>query len=85
MREAMKYVDKIRDRHVRDTEDLAKRRYGWASTHKDRGELLRRVSELEDEVKHLGQIGNVCTYPTLRQVCFGCLCDRKPVQEGGKP
>ena len=56
----MKYVDKIRDRHVRDTQDLTQRRYSWASTHDDsehmNGELasagacyaLRTVPRLGD-------------------------------------
>jgi hypothetical protein len=41
-----------------------------------------RVRELEAEVAHLGVMGDVCTYHTLKKVCEGCRCKRATASAG---
>lgn len=44
-----------------------------------------RIAELEAEVRQLGIIADVCTYDTLKKVCFGCRCKRAGKERGTAP
>jgi hypothetical protein len=54
-------------------------------------ERLRRDCAAENErlrecVRYLGEIGDVCTYDDLGEVCGNCRCQRKPLtasEQGG--
>lgn len=44
--------------------------------------LAARCAELEAEVRQLGEMSDTCTYETLRTVCTGCRCKRRPPDTG---
>lgn len=44
----------------------------YVSVHKD------WLAHLEAEIRHLGEIADVCTFHTLKTVCVGCRCNRQP-------
>lgn len=39
-------------------------------------DLRRENATLRDDVRALGKIANVCTYPHLRERCEDCCCGR---------
>jgi hypothetical protein len=46
--------------------------------------LTARVADLEAEIRQLGEIGDVCTYSTLKTICTGRRCKRRPPADGEK-
>lgn len=44
----------------------------YVLVHKD------RLAELEAEIRQLGEMGDVCTYSTLKTICSGCRCGKQP-------
>lgn len=46
--------------------------------------LISKIDKLEEEnrsmrkiIQHLGELGDVCTYDVLKEVCSTCRCPRK--------
>lgn len=41
--------------------------------------LKERERELLDEVKHLGDIGDICTFAISKEICEGCRCKKRKI------
>ncbi len=42
-------------------------------------ELKARVRVLEEHVRHMGNMSDICTYPVLKRICDYCECPRQRV------
>lgn len=43
---------------------------------KENERLKARIKDLIEYIKELGEIGDVCTYNTTKEICEGCRCKR---------
>lgn len=43
--------------------------------------LRAEIKRLRAEVKQLGEMGNVCTFNALGEICDGCRCERRLVSK----
>ena len=39
-------------------------------------DALATIEALKSEIRDLGDLADVCTFPTLREICKGCRCGR---------
>lgn len=49
----------------------------YVLVHKD------RLAALKVEIRQLGEMGNVCTYSTLKTICSGCRCGKQQATPSG--